>query len=233
MLIWPVQSLGWIIANGQEAATAADRIQEVLDSPPAIVDAPHAVALPRCAVRGRLRFENVTFRYPGTAEPVLRGIDLTVEPGETIAVVGATGSGKSTLLSLVPRLHDVDRRAGSPSTGTTCATCGWPRCAGWSRWPSRNRRCSPCRCGRTSPWVAPTPARTRCGRRSSWPGPSSRTTCRGACGPGWASRVCRSPEVSGSGWRWPGRCSSGPRCSCSTIRSPRSTCTPRRRWSRR
>ncbi|WP_373293195.1 ABC transporter ATP-binding protein [Micromonospora sonchi] len=107
MLIWPVQSLGWIIANGQEAATAADRIQEVLDSSPAIVDASHAVALPRCAVRGRLRFEGVTFRYPGTAEPVLRGIDLTVEPGETIAVVGATGSGKSTLLSLVPRLHDV------------------------------------------------------------------------------------------------------------------------------
>ncbi|WP_341717539.1 ABC transporter ATP-binding protein [Micromonospora sp. FIMYZ51] len=108
MLIWPVQSLGWIIANGQEAATAADRIQEVLDTPPAIVDAPHAVALPRSAVCGRLRFESVSFRYPGTSTPVLRGIDLTVEPGETLAVVGATGSGKSTLLSLVPRLHDVD-----------------------------------------------------------------------------------------------------------------------------
>nr|WP_230415157.1 ABC transporter ATP-binding protein [Micromonospora tarapacensis] len=108
MLIWPVQSLGWIIANGQEAATAADRIQEVLDTAPAIVDAPVAVALARSTVRGRLRFEAVSFRYPGAAAPVLRGIDLTVEPGETLAVVGATGSGKSTLLSLVPRLHDVE-----------------------------------------------------------------------------------------------------------------------------
>ncbi|OWU97499.1 ABC transporter [Micromonospora wenchangensis] len=107
MLIWPVQSLGWIIANGQEAATAADRIQEVLDTPPSIVDAPDAVPLARSAVRGRLRFEGVSFRYPGSAEPVLRDIELTVEPGETLALVGATGCGKSTLLSLVPRLHDV------------------------------------------------------------------------------------------------------------------------------
>ncbi|SCG54339.1 ABC transporter ATP-binding protein [Micromonospora coxensis] len=107
MLIWPVQSLGWIIANGQEAATAADRIQEVLDTPPAIVDAPHAVALDRDEVRGRLRFEGVSFRYPGSREPVLREIELTVEPGETLALVGATGAGKSTLLSLVPRLHEV------------------------------------------------------------------------------------------------------------------------------
>ncbi|MEU7995646.1 ABC transporter ATP-binding protein [Micromonospora sp. NPDC049060] len=107
MLIWPVQSLGWIIANGQEAATAADRVREVLDTPPAIVDAPHALALRRADVRGRLRFERVSFRYPGTAAPVLREIDLTVEPGETVALVGATGCGKSTLLSLVPRLHEV------------------------------------------------------------------------------------------------------------------------------
>ncbi|NYH43321.1 ATP-binding cassette subfamily B protein [Micromonospora jinlongensis] len=107
MLIWPVQSLGWIIANGQEAATAADRIQEVLDTPPRIVDSPGALALPRDAVRGRLRFERVAFSYPGAAAPVLHEIDLTIEPGETLALVGATGSGKSTLLSLVPRLHDV------------------------------------------------------------------------------------------------------------------------------
>ncbi|MEU6075648.1 ABC transporter ATP-binding protein [Micromonospora sp. NPDC047074] len=107
MLIWPVQSLGWIIANGQEAATAADRVLEVLDSPPAIVDAPGAVALSRAEVRGRLRFERVSFRYPGGAAPVLREVDLTVEPGETVALVGATGCGKSTLLSLVPRLHEV------------------------------------------------------------------------------------------------------------------------------
>ncbi|MDG4783737.1 ABC transporter ATP-binding protein [Micromonospora sp. WMMD961] len=107
MLIWPVQSLGWIIANGQEAATAADRIQEVLDTPPEIVDSPGALTLPRDAVHGRLRFERVAFSYPGATAPVLCEIDLTIEPGETLALVGATGCGKSTLLSLVPRLHDV------------------------------------------------------------------------------------------------------------------------------
>ncbi|TDB90985.1 ABC transporter ATP-binding protein, partial [Micromonospora fluostatini] len=107
MLVWPVQSLGWIIANGQEAATAADRIQEVLDTRPAIVDAPGALAPSRAGVRGRLTFEQVTFRYPDSGAPVLRGVDLTVAPGETLALVGATGCGKSTLLSLVPRLQEV------------------------------------------------------------------------------------------------------------------------------
>ncbi|GGM21960.1 ABC transporter ATP-binding protein [Micromonospora yangpuensis] len=107
MLIWPVQSLGWIIANGQEAATAADRIQEVLDTRPTIVDAPGAIGLRRTEVRGRLVFDRVSFRYPQSAAPVLREVELTVEPGETLALVGATGCGKSTLLSLVPRLHEV------------------------------------------------------------------------------------------------------------------------------
>lgn len=107
LLIWPVQGLGWIIAGGQEAATAADRIREVLDTPPAILDAPDAATPPRAQILGRLRVSGVSFRYPGAHEPVLRDVDLTLEPGETVALVGATGSGKSTLLSLVPRLHDV------------------------------------------------------------------------------------------------------------------------------
>ncbi|MBO4208515.1 ABC transporter ATP-binding protein [Micromonospora echinofusca] len=107
MLVWPVESLGWIIANAQEAMTAADRIQEVLDTRPAVADPPAPVPLPRATGARRLRFEQVGFGYPGTTGPVLRDVELTVEPGETVAVVGATGCGKSTLLSLVPRLHDV------------------------------------------------------------------------------------------------------------------------------
>jgi ATP-binding cassette subfamily B protein len=107
MLIWPIESLGWIIAHAQEAKTAADRIHEVLDTPPTIVDRAGAVVLRRSTVRGHLRFEGVTFHYPGAASPVLRGVDLELRPGETLAVVGATGCGKTTLLSLVPRLHDV------------------------------------------------------------------------------------------------------------------------------
>jgi ATP-binding cassette subfamily B protein len=107
MLVWPIDALGWIIANGQEAMTAADRVYEVLDIEPSIVDHPEAaVATPR-EVEGHVRFEGVRFAYPGAQAPVLRRIDLDVRPGETLAVVGATGSGKTSLVSLVPRLYDV------------------------------------------------------------------------------------------------------------------------------
>ncbi|MEV6925985.1 ABC transporter ATP-binding protein [Dactylosporangium sp. NPDC051485] len=105
MLVWPIDILGWIIANAQEAMSASARIYEVLDTAPSIVDRPGAVT--PSGVRGRLRFEGVVFGYePG--RPILRGIDLEVEPGETVAIVGVTGSGKTTLVSLVPRLYDVD-----------------------------------------------------------------------------------------------------------------------------
>jgi ATP-binding cassette, subfamily B, bacterial len=106
MLVWPIESLAWIIANAQEAMTAADRIHEVLDTPPSIVDRPGAVALTRSQVRGELRFEGVRFAY-ASGPPILRGVDLTVAPGETVAVVGATGCGKSTLAALPARLYDV------------------------------------------------------------------------------------------------------------------------------
>ncbi|GAA1839858.1 ABC transporter ATP-binding protein [Asanoa iriomotensis] len=105
MLIWPIESLGWIIGNAQEAMTASDRIHEVLDAPPSIVDKPDARAAG--PVAGEVRFDDVWFSYPGSATPVLRGICLTVRPGETLALVGTTGCGKTTLVSLVPRLYDV------------------------------------------------------------------------------------------------------------------------------
>ncbi|MBA3552646.1 MAG: ABC transporter ATP-binding protein [Actinobacteria bacterium] len=108
LLQWPVIDLGWILALAEEAATAAERLYEVFDEPLTVTDRPGAVALAR--VRGRLAFEGVSFRYPGAGPdepPALRGIDLVVEPGETVAIVGATGSGKSTLTALVPRLYDV------------------------------------------------------------------------------------------------------------------------------
>jgi ATP-binding cassette subfamily B protein len=80
------------------------RFFEVRDIPPAITDPPRPVALG--AVRGELVLEGVRFRYPGAERETLRGVDLVVRPGETMALVGATGSGKTTLTALVPRLYD-------------------------------------------------------------------------------------------------------------------------------
>jgi ATP-binding cassette subfamily B protein len=105
MLVWPIDSLGWILANGQEAMTAADRVYEVFDTVPAIVD--NAGAVEVTGTQGRLCFEHVSYTYAGATQPVLRDINLELTPGETLAIVGVTGSGKTTLTSLVPRLYDV------------------------------------------------------------------------------------------------------------------------------
>jgi ATP-binding cassette subfamily B protein len=104
MLIWPIESSGWLLAASQEANTAAERIFEVLDTRPTIVE-PSAVRPSHGA--GRLEFQNVGFSYPGSDETLLTGINLVIEPGETLAVVGPTGCGKTTLTALVPRLYDV------------------------------------------------------------------------------------------------------------------------------
>jgi len=146
LLIWPIEAMGYIIATGQEAATAAQRIYEIFDTEPAITDpaearhgdgsdrpgltagrwdstgkrtaalTPAAPARPAPArlaqatpatAGGHVAFDRVAFRYSEATAPVLRGVTLDLEPGETVALVGATGSGKTTLLQLVPRLADV------------------------------------------------------------------------------------------------------------------------------
>ncbi len=129
LLVWPVEAMGYIIASGQEAATAAQRVLEIFDTKPEItskdqnlnrtdrvVPAPRSEASHRrvpggrspgpAQPRGHLVFDHVSFSYPGAAEPVLRDIVLDLPPGQTVVLTGATGSGKSTLLQLVPRLAD-------------------------------------------------------------------------------------------------------------------------------
>jgi ATP-binding cassette subfamily B protein len=133
-LVWPIEAMGYILASGQEAATAAQRVFEILDTPPAVVSAPAPGAPAQASIAAagpvteepgrrpaggsggspprastapaRLRFDRVEYRYPGTERPVLRGVTLELEPGQTLALTGATGSGKTTLLQLVPRLAD-------------------------------------------------------------------------------------------------------------------------------
>ncbi|MEV7287655.1 ABC transporter ATP-binding protein [Streptomyces sp. NPDC093252] len=130
-LRWPVDSIGFLLAMSQEAATATERYFEVLDAEPesgsgsGSDSAPESGADsgpgsgPRSGTVGGsasagggtgLRFHDVTFRYPDAppgSPPLLTGIDLHIRPGESMALVGATGSGKTTLTALVPRLHEV------------------------------------------------------------------------------------------------------------------------------
>ncbi|GAB4082575.1 ABC transporter ATP-binding protein [Modestobacter muralis] len=108
VLLWPILSLGFLLAQAQETASACDRVGELLDAPLTVADSP-GVQPAEVARPARLRFEDVGFRFPGAGDPVLAGIDLDVAPGETVALVGATGSGKTTLTALVPRLLDVTR----------------------------------------------------------------------------------------------------------------------------
>ncbi|NKZ12500.1 ABC transporter ATP-binding protein [Mycolicibacterium septicum DSM 44393] len=103
-LVWPIASLGFLLSMTQESFTAANRIAEIFDSPIDIADGPVSQA-PR---GGRLELRDVGFKFPdGEDEWALRHVNVVVEPGQTLALVGATGSGKSVLAALFSRLYDV------------------------------------------------------------------------------------------------------------------------------
>ena len=104
----PFRMIGFVLIQWQRASAAAQRVFEILDESPEIIERPDAVPLTEPA--GRVEFDDVGFTYStGDGTSILDGFSLTVEPGETVAVVGRTGSGKSTLGRLLPRYYDVDR----------------------------------------------------------------------------------------------------------------------------
>ena len=106
LLVAPLRSLGMTVAFGQRAAAALLRVNEVLTTVPEVDDPPKPRPLPTEPPVGGVRFRHVTFGYDPSA-PVLRGFDLTIEPGRSVALVGATGSGKSTVARLLTRFYDV------------------------------------------------------------------------------------------------------------------------------
>jgi ATP-binding cassette, subfamily B, bacterial len=103
MLVQPLRMLGYWVSEFQRAIASGERIFEVLDEPEEIVERPDALPLP--AGDGQVRFEHVTFGYD-PERPVLHDVDLDLDAGSTVALIGHTGSGKSTLTSLVPRFYD-------------------------------------------------------------------------------------------------------------------------------
>ncbi|WP_234661882.1 ABC transporter ATP-binding protein [Agromyces marinus] len=108
VLAWPIESIGFLLAFSLDARTATDRYFDIMDSENEITDPEHPVSLER--PRGELAFRGVHFRYQDSPErfgDLLDGVDLVLEPGETMALVGLTGCGKTTMTALTTRLYDV------------------------------------------------------------------------------------------------------------------------------
>ncbi len=107
LLVWPLRTIGMTVAFGQRAAAALERIDDVLGTTPLVADGDEE-AVEAGNGRGRVSFDGVTFGYD-SGEPVLDDLHLEVEPGTSVALVGATGSGKSTIARLLVRFYDPQR----------------------------------------------------------------------------------------------------------------------------
>ena len=105
LVFFPLGQLGFIITQMSQAAASANRVYEIIDAPNEVTDKPGAIPLP--PVKGAVEFADVSFSYFGSSEPVLKGVSFKAEPGQTVAILGATGSGKSSVINLIPRFYDV------------------------------------------------------------------------------------------------------------------------------
>jgi ATP-binding cassette subfamily B multidrug efflux pump len=106
--MFPLLMLSMMAGQISAANASAERVMEIVDSTPQVQDAPDAMTV--TAIKGRVAFEDVSFSYNGDgSEPVLQNINLVAEPGQTVAILGATGSGKTSLIHLIPRFYDVTK----------------------------------------------------------------------------------------------------------------------------
>jgi ATP-binding cassette subfamily B protein len=108
-VFFPIGQLGFIISLMSQASASAVRIFEILDTKSEVANALDAVPLGE--IKGHVEFRNVTFRYFGSSAPVLSDVSFTAQPGQTVALLGATGSGKTTIINLIPRFYDVSEGA--------------------------------------------------------------------------------------------------------------------------
>ena len=104
MLSWPMMAIGFVINMTQRSHAAMGRIQELFDAQSSLRPSPNSER--NDSFQGEIQIRNLTFRYPGETRPVLEGIDLHIEPGQTVALIGMIGAGKSSLAQLIPRVFD-------------------------------------------------------------------------------------------------------------------------------
>ncbi len=108
-VFFPLGQLGFIISQMSQASASAKRIFDILDAQNEVVEKPDAIELP--PIQGRVTFDDVTFRYYPQGEPVLSHVSFEAQPGQRVALLGATGSGKTTIINLIPRFYDVSEGA--------------------------------------------------------------------------------------------------------------------------
>jgi ATP-binding cassette subfamily B protein len=106
MLVWPSIALGWVVGIFQQGAASMERINVILDTPPEIIDDEETLSVEN--IEGEIQIKNLTFAYDKKTEPALKNINLKIEAGSILAVVGRTGSGKSTLMNILTRNYDPD-----------------------------------------------------------------------------------------------------------------------------
>jgi ATP-binding cassette subfamily B multidrug efflux pump len=107
LLVWPMIALGWVIGLYQRGMASLGRIMRILQEKPLVQEAPVPTQIE--SIRGEIEFRDLCFAYPGTEVEVLKNINLRIDAGQTVAIVGATGSGKTTLVNLISRTYPVPR----------------------------------------------------------------------------------------------------------------------------
>jgi ATP-binding cassette, subfamily B, multidrug efflux pump len=106
-LIFPTALLGFVLTTYQRGQVSINRVEQILEEPPAIVDRSDAPNIEISNIKGRIEARHLTYQYPDAPKPALADLNFVIEPGETVAVIGAVGSGKSTLANALPRLLDI------------------------------------------------------------------------------------------------------------------------------
>jgi ATP-binding cassette, subfamily B, multidrug efflux pump len=105
MLSWPMMAIGYVTNLSQKGLAAMERIQEIFDARSSLIEKASSTTV---AIEGGIEFKDLTFNYPGEPDPVLKHIDLKIEPGSTVALIGMIGSGKSSFAQLIPRIFDAE-----------------------------------------------------------------------------------------------------------------------------